>query len=303
MGSSLGVHFANFYMGVVEEQIFSRIPRPHIYCRYIDDTFVSVDNEDGLRKLKKAFEEESLLKFTCERSENDKLPFLDVLVTHEGDTFGTTVYTKPTNLGLCLNGKSECPRRYLRSVVSTYVRRALSHCSSWTTTHTELDRISQILMNNGFSYNDVQQQIKTTLDDWYTTEQRPPQNNVEHIKLFYQAIMHTKYKEEEHAIKNIVQRHFTPTDPAKHLQLIIYYKNRKTSNLIMKNNPFPISDDLKKRMVVYYFKCPHEGGCPHTYVGMTTMRLSKRISCHGQEGAIFQHFTEKHIYVVPLTIF
>ena len=62
----------------------------------------------------------------------------------------------------------------------------------------------------------------------------------------------------------------------------------------MKNNPFPISDDLKKRMVVYHFECPHEGGCPHTYVGMTTMRLSKRISCHGQEGAIFQHFTEKH---------
>ena len=65
----------------------------------------------------------------------------------------------------------------------------------------------------------------------------------------------------------------------------------KTSNLVMKNNPRPDNDTLEKLMVVYQFKCPYEGGCPHTYIGMTTMRLAKRISCHCQEGDIFQHIT------------
>ena len=62
----------------------------------------------------------------------------------------------------------------------------------------------------------------------------------------------------------------------------------------MKNNPRPETDMLKKHMVVYKFKCPYEGGCPHTYIGMTTMRLAKRISCHCQEGNIFQH--KRHAY-------
>ena len=34
--------------------------------------------------------------------------------------------------------------------------------------------------------------------------------------------------------------------------------------------------------------------CTHEYIGMTTMRLSKRISCHAQEGTIFSHFKNMH---------
>ena len=35
-------------------------------------------------------------------------------------------------------------------------------------------------------------------------------------------------------------------------------------------------------------------GCAHEYIGMTTMRLSKRISCHAQEGAIYNHYSNIH---------
>ena len=34
--------------------------------------------------------------------------------------------------------------------------------------------------------------------------------------------------------------------------------------------------------------------CTHEYIGMTTMRLSKRISCHVQEGNIYSHFKNMH---------
>ena len=37
MGSPLGVLFANFFMGSVEEEVFYEHQKPQIYCRYIVD--------------------------------------------------------------------------------------------------------------------------------------------------------------------------------------------------------------------------------------------------------------------------
>ena len=34
--------------------------------------------------------------------------------------------------------------------------------------------------------------------------------------------------------------------------------------------------------------------CTHEYIGMMTMRLTKRISYHVQEGAIYNHFKDAH---------
>ena len=140
MGSPLGVLFANFYMGIVEERVFSLLPAPLSYGRYVDDTFVKVSDDNEIDNLIQKFEENSVLRFTCERSIDGKLPFLDVLVTQTNTGIHTEVYVKETNLGLCLNGRSECPDRYKRSAITAYVQRALSHCSSCQTTHKELER-------------------------------------------------------------------------------------------------------------------------------------------------------------------
>ena len=61
----------------------------------------------------------------------------------------------------------------------------------------------------------------------------------------------------------------------------------------MKNNPAPRPDKLKRRNVIYHYQCPVMS-CTQDYIGMTTMRLSKRISCHLQEGAIFNHLQRHH---------
>ena len=296
MGSPLGVLFANFYMGTIEERVFSIIPRPRLYYRYIDDTFVSVSSEEELNRLKRTFEENSVLKFTFENDNDGSLPFLDVLVKQEEDRYVTSVYKKPTNEGLCLNGKSECPKRYLDSVIDSYARRALSHCTTWQDTHKELDRVSQILVNNGFSNATIDSRFKRAIDKWYAGNDHQPNQEItnERIKLFYNAIMHQNYKQEEQAIRKIIDKNVKPADENAKIDLIIYYKNSKTRNLIMKNNPRPHQDDLKAHHVVYHFKCPVGGMCPHNYVGKTTTTLSKRLSCHAQEGAIFLHFSQCH---------
>ncbi|XP_064109656.1 uncharacterized protein LOC135217622 [Macrobrachium nipponense] len=139
MGSPLGVLFANFYMA---------------------------DSEEEVEALRQQFLRNSALYFTIEFSSEDRLPFLDVLITKTTPKMTTTVYTKSTNLGLCLNGESECPARFKTTTVRAFVRRALTHCSAWQDTHAELDRASQMMINNGYSNKLINREIRTVLNKW-----------------------------------------------------------------------------------------------------------------------------------------
>ena len=290
MGSPLGVLFANFYMGIIEERVFSQNPPPQTYCRYVDDTYICVPHDDDIHRLIQDFKDNSELNFTFEKSVEGALPFLDVLVTCKPSGTETSVYRKKTDLGMCLNGDSECPRKFKNSAIDAYIRRALSHCSSWHLTNQELEHCTQTLVNNGYSNKQIQKRIRLYIDRWYnrtTNEDAPP-----NLKLFYRAYYHRNHRQDEAALRNIIHDNVKTTDENQ-LKLIIYYKNKKTSQLLLKNNPSPQQEDLKKRNVVYLFQCP-EVGCPHTYIGMTTTRLSKRLSCHLQEGAIKNHYYREH---------
>ena len=117
MGSALGPLFANFYMGHLEHEVINKqINKPHIYCRYVDDIFLQINNEQEIINLKNAFETNSVLRFTYEM--NIKYQFLDVSVDASADQFKTKIYRKPTDIGSCLNNNSQCTDQYKRSVRS-----------------------------------------------------------------------------------------------------------------------------------------------------------------------------------------
>ena len=106
-------------------------------------------------------------------------------------------------------------------------------------------------LNNGFSNREISLQIKKAVDKWYadTDDDHPP--DIEHVKLFYKNQCHLNYKKDERALHSIIEKHVKPISDNSKLKLIIYYKNKKSSNLIMKNNPAPATDILKKRNIVY----------------------------------------------------
>ncbi|XP_076069838.1 uncharacterized protein LOC143041708 [Oratosquilla oratoria] len=159
MGSPLGVLFANMYMAYVEEKTFHHQPSPGIYARYID-IFITTNSNKDVPNLISAFLDNSCLTFTNEQSVERRLPFLDLDISKTDNVFNTKVYTKDTNIGRCLNARGECPGAYKISVAAAYVNRALTHCSSWRETHRELDRIRQLLTNNGFSDQLIEYVIK-----------------------------------------------------------------------------------------------------------------------------------------------
>ena len=108
--------------------------------------------------------------------------------------------------------------------------------------------------------------------------------------------MSNSYKTDERTLRTIISQNTRCPDPNDQLKLIIYYRNRKTANLVTKNNLNSTSDPLKQTNVVYSYKC-NIGDCALqtvNYIGETTNTLSKRISGHIQSGAPKQHTQTIH---------
>ena len=293
MGSPLGPTFANFYMGDLEQRIFTDIDKkPHIYARYVDDIFVQVSYIEELQKLQQLFQDNSVLKFTYEMNINSKLPFLDVLVDASQDEFRTKVYRKPTSQGNCLNGRSECTDKYKYSVIFSYLNRAYNTSDNWKDFHEEVLHIKQLLINNNFSNRMVDEQIKKFLDKKLSHKEHNQDKKT--IKVYYQGQTHKNYKLDERIIENIVSDNTKCIDKNSKLKIIFFYKNKKASNYIMKNDMTPPPSILQQTNVVYKFTCPLPHSQAVEYVGHTQTKLSRRLTYHGNNGSILNHFKESH---------
>ena len=105
--------------------------------------------------------------------------------------------------------------------------------------------------------------------------------------------MHSDYKKDEAVLRNIINNSVSAVDPDSVVNLIIFYRNKKTSQFLMKNSPPADSDPLKRHSVVYCILCPADG-CNPSYIGMTTTKLSKRLTVRLQEGNFYQHYVRNH---------
>ena len=294
MGSPLGPTFANFYMGHIETKIFENTyQKPSIYARYVDDIFIQVDNEEEVKALKDLFQHNSVLNFTYELSVNNKIPFLDVLVKTDSNGFHTTVYHKPTNHGTCLNADSECADKYKESVILNYLNRAYKITKNWKDFHDEVAHIKQVLVNNNFSNTTIDRLTQKFLNNKVSVPKTNKDNKTV-IPIYYHNQMHGNYKLDERVIRDIIRENTYCKDANQELKLIVYYTNKKTFNLVMKNNLMSKHSTLQQTNVIYQFSCPHPHSKAEKYIGMTQTTLSRRLTMHAQAGSILQHFINEH---------
>lgn len=86
-----------------------------------------------------------------EIEKNSKIPFLDILLTHEADgSVSTTVYRKATHTDKYLDYESHHPLSHKLSVVSTLLHRIDTHCSTDSARSVENSRVLQALKVNGY---------------------------------------------------------------------------------------------------------------------------------------------------------
>ena len=113
--------------------------------------------------------------------------------------------------------------------------------------------------------------------------------------MYYEAQTHCNYKLDERILKDIITNNTRPTDPNKKLNLIIFYRNLKTHNLVIKNNLAKPPTALQKSNVIYEFECPlSHGNVTPRYIGFTQNTLSRRLTQHLQQGSIRNHFSDYH---------
>ena len=139
--------------------------------------------------LIQAFEDISVLKFTHECSDKDgSLPFLDVLVKPFDDKLHMKVHVKPTNASECLKANSECPDRYKRSVINNYLSRAHTISSNCDDFHLEIQRIRQLLINNGITNIMFDSCLNKYLNFRFSQKDGSQKKDSAHvIKLFYKV--------------------------------------------------------------------------------------------------------------------
>ena len=86
------------------------------------------------------------------------------------------------------------------------------------------------MINNGFSNLQVDQEIQK-----YRTKKQDDASRINKINVFYENQMTKANKIDERVIKNIVSRNVQCSNVNDRLNLIIYYKNKKSKQLVIKS--------------------------------------------------------------------
>ena len=96
--------------------------------------------------------------------------------------------------------------------------------------------------------------------------------------------MNTQHKTDEKILRDMLKKNITCTDDNSQVQLHIFYRNKKTSQLVMKNSPASTKTSNRTN-VIYKFTCPHKDcrPCNNHYIGATTTTLSRRLTMHIQD--------------------
>ena len=125
MGSSIGPVLANIFMCNFEEKwVADGDSRPSIWLRYVDDTFALFDNvASATRFLEYLNTRHPNIKFPIEFEENHEIPFLDVRIKRNLNTFSATVHRKTTFTGLYTKWDSFTPRKYKINLIRTLAYR------------------------------------------------------------------------------------------------------------------------------------------------------------------------------------
>jgi hypothetical protein len=109
IGNGFSPFAANVFMSDLESEASKQNWFPRYWARYVDDIIAIVKKEEVDEVLKKLNRMSPAIKFTQERQQNKKLPFLDVLIEVQGNKLSFDVYRKPQHVQRYIPSKSNHP--------------------------------------------------------------------------------------------------------------------------------------------------------------------------------------------------
>jgi len=232
------------------------------------------------------------INFTKELENNDRLSFLDVLVSRNADKLLTSVYRKPTFSGVFTNFKSFIPIVYKHGLIYSLLFRCFRICTDYNRFHNEIVFLKDVFNRNGYPYNVVDFCIRIFLSKIYRPKVETCTVPKREIDIVLPFLGNTSL-----SIRTQLQNLFRSKFPQCKLR-IIFKASVRLSSL------FKFKDQIPKLLqsgLVYRFKC---SGCNATYYGKTKRHFKVRMCEHlgishltgkrrsvpdGHSSAVFEH--------------
>ena len=285
MGSPLGALFANIFMCELENNIIPNLGnKVHHWTRYVDDTFAFIkpNTENEIQQALNSFHDN--IKFTYELEQDNKISFLDVLITrYNNGEMETRVYRKPTHTDIYLNWYACAPTNWKIATVKSLVKRAFNISSTAEALDLELTHLKNVFIErNNYPEKVIQHVIENEKNNINNVdidiedqpiEDQPSTDEIVTLQLPYagrKGEQIIKKMKKAVSSSNIIQKHNT--------KIRVIYNTKKLSS------KFPVKDKTKQEHqhnVVYHAKCP-QNNCNSSYVGQTKCRLLKRVIQHNK---------------------
>ena len=148
MGTKMAPNYANLFMFELESKILENSDlKPKLWLRYIDDIWMIWQHGERELLIFRDYINDihPTIKFTMEYS-NQKMHFLDVMVTNNNGLLSTSLYTKPTDAHLYLSFDSCHPYTQKKSIPYSQALRIRRICSDIGEFNRHTDHLKHYLL-------------------------------------------------------------------------------------------------------------------------------------------------------------
>ena len=273
MGSPLGPSFANCFMGFHEEKWLDDCPlsfKPLYYRRYVDDCFLLFRDPSHIPKFQSYLNSKhDNIKFTVEHEKNGTLPFLDILITRNGNKITTSIYRKPSFSGLSVNFLSFVPEAFKINAIKTLLYRCYHLSSNWALIHIETNFLTEFFKNNKFPQHVITRIIRNFFNKIIcppNNTEAPPKPTIHYVCLPYYGCLSFSIRKK---LNGLLKRAYPNT-----LFRFIFTNGNTINSMFRHKEPLP---PFLTSNIVYQYNCSY---CNVRYVGLTTRNLRLRAAEH-----------------------
>ncbi|XP_017470366.1 PREDICTED: uncharacterized protein LOC108362044 [Rhagoletis zephyria] len=235
--------------------------RIKILTKYVDDLFgiCKISHVENILTALNSFHPS--IKFTMEKENNGRLPYLDTLIIRKANKIILDWYQKPTSSGRLVNFYSQHPKRVKINTAQNFIDRVIN-ISHHSFHEKNYNKIRHILYQNSFP----RKTIKKLMDKNKQNPQFEKTQSAIFKSLIYVPGLSERL-EKANCIDNI--NHKIAHKPNNALQSLFTKLKSKT-------------DKMEKSNLIYQIECKgnQTNPCGMYYIGTTKRKLKTRIAGH-----------------------
>lgn len=264
MGNPLSCFIANILMADLEWNIRKLDCFPRVWKRYVDDIFVVIDKDKVNSLHEEISSKYESINFTIEYEKDNKIPFLDLLLTRRLNKVEISVYRKTTNTDRYITINSNCSFQQKMASFNSMVFRLCSLPLNIKNYMDEIQTIKRIASKNGFQTKKIDELVKKhsrniKLKELTTLKkQKEPNETLKRCKFTYVG-------DSSLALANILKKYDINC---------VFKTDDKIKDLL--GNPKD-KIDPKQKSGIYSISCLD---CPRIYIGQTRRSIGKRYAEH-----------------------